>query len=396
MMPSTSRCGLVLRGPARAAARRTWPSPTAAVTAAGSPPARTSLLVERELAGEHREARCAGRAPGPSRPRPGTRAGCRPRARRACRRAPAAHPVASSTVDTVTVLRSRPPATEANGWASAAVDGVKPTVLPELAADQLEDEDERDDHARPCTTVVMRNALEREPGADLAAGDQPDRAESRRRSRWLAHAGGLLADDVRGTARSTTAGGGRTSAPVRSPARRAARPGRPCRRSSSTTVRPPSLDTTRTPGRPSAQPPAAPAAPRPPAAGRRPARRSSTVPTATICPLRTMPTRSQSRSTRSSWWLEKSDRDARGRPSRAAPGSSRRPRPGRGRRTARPAPGSCGSCTSEAASWTRCWLPRLSFCTSSSRRCGDAEPLGPALHRRAWPPLGDIPCSRAR
>ena len=56
------------------------------------------------------------------------------------------------------------------------------------------------------------------------------------------------------------------------------------------------------------------------------------------------------------------------RPSPAAPGSSRRRPPGRARRTARRARGSRGSCTSDAASCTRCWLPRLSFCTSSSRR----------------------------
>ena len=42
----------------------------------------------------------------------------------------------------------------------------------------------------------------------------------------------------------------------------------------------------------------------------------------------------------------------------------------------------CGSCTSEAASWTRCWLPRLSFCTSSSRRPATPSRSVHRSHRR--------------
>ena len=40
-----------------------------------------------------------------------------------------------------------------------------------------------------------------------------------------------------------------------------------------------------------------------------------------------------------------------------------------------------GSWTRAAASCTRCWLPRLSLMTSSPRRCGDPQSLGPRLHR---------------
>ena len=95
--------------------------------------------------------------------------------------------------------------------------------------------------------------------------------------------------------------------------------------------------------------------------------RGSTVPDGDHLPTLTMPTRSQSRSTRSSWWLENTTGTPAAAFSRStwlitstATGSS--PENGSSSTSTR------GSCTSAAASCTRCWLPRLSFCTSSSRR----------------------------
>ena len=48
-------------------------------------------------------------------------------------------------------------------------------------------------------------------------------------------------------------------------------------------------------------------------------------------------------------------------------------------RTARRAPGSSGSCTSAAASWTRCWLPSDSASTRSSRALATPSVVEPAV-----------------
>ena len=91
------------------------------------------------------------------------------------------------------------------------------------------------------------------------------------------------------------------------------------------------------------------------------------MPQATIRPWSMMPTRSHSRSTSSSSWLEKMTGTPASACSRSTPlitstatGSS-------------PANGSSrtsmsGPKTSAAASWMRCWLPRLSAWSSASRR----------------------------
>ena len=127
-----------------------------------------------------------------------------------------------------------------------------------------------------------------------------------------------------------------------------------------------------------------------------PARSSSTVPHGDHPPGRgrCRPGRRAARPGRAGGWRRSPVR--RRRPCRAAPRSSRRRRPGRARRTARRAPGCRGSCTSAAASCTRCWLPRLSFCTSSPRRpATPSRSVHSSIARRGRRrPI--IPCSRAR
>ncbi len=94
-------------------------------------------------------------------------------------------------------------------------------------------------------------------------------------------------------------------------------------------------------------------------------------------------TSSQSRSTRSSWWLEKSTGTpaAARRRSRAAMTSTAtgsRPLNGSSRIS------SSGSCTSAAATWARCWLPSDSFSSGSPARGPEAE----LVEQLAGPPLG--------
>ena len=137
---------------------------------------------------------------------------------------------------------------------------------------------------------------------------------------------------------------------------------------------------TRTPGSPSAHP-AAPAA-RPRRAGRRrrrAARRPVRRPPSSRCG-RCRPGRRSARPGRAGGWRTSPARPAAAfsRSTWLITSTATGSRPENGSSSTR----MCGSCTSAAASWTRCWLPRLSFCTSSPRRRGDAEPLGPLVHRR--------------
>ena len=118
------------------------------------------------------------------------------------------------------------------------------------------------------------------------------------------------------------------------------------------------------------------------------------VPSATRRPERTMATRSHRCSTMSSWWEEKrvgTPASARSRRTSlmtsTATGSS--PEKGSSRMS------SSGEPTRAAASWTRCWLPRLSVWTSSPRRSSmPRRSVHSSLARRADD--ASTPWSRAR
>src|SRR5665647_10295 len=121
---------------------------------------------------------------------------------------------------------------------------------------------------------------------------------------------------------------------------------------------------------------------------------SSMVPTATIWPELMMPTRSHSRSTRSSWWEEKmtgTPSSVRSRSTALITSTATGSRPeNSSSRTS-----TAGLCTRAAASWTRCWLPRDSFWTGSPRRAPTpSRSVQRSTEARAS--AGLIPCRPAR
>ena len=95
-------------------------------------------------------------------------------------------------------------------------------------------------------------------------------------------------------------------------------------------------------------------------------------------------TASHSRSTSSSWWLENTTGTPAAASSRSTPLSTSTPtgsRPENGSSST----STSGSCTSAAASCTRCWLPSESVSARSSARSAEPEPLEPALGRARAP-----------
>ena len=108
---------------------------------------------------------------------------------------------------------------------------------------------------------------------------------------------------------------------------------------------------------------------------------ASIVPRAAICPWSISTTSSQSRSTSSSWWLEKTTATPSSRASRCRTFASTSTPTGSSPENGSSSTSSSGSWTSAAASCTRCWLPSDSD-SIRSRRVPDhlerrQQPLGP-------------------
>ena len=160
-------------------------------------------------------------------------------------------------------------------------------------------------------------------------------------------------------------------------------------------MRSPFVSTTVTPCRPSSQSAPAPSTSTSRCRRSEAARSSSIAPWATIRPRAMITTSSQTSSTRSSWWLEKTT------PTPAAARSRRisvivampigsRPENGSSRTS------SSGSWTSAAPSWTRCWLPwerasSLSLARSPSpRRSSQRSRRGVRVARRHPVVLGEV------